>query len=142
MRRRGFTLLEMLVATSLLAIAVVGMLASLSTSLKNASRVTSQDRAALLASRKLEELLGAPRLPRGVELQGPISAEPGFEGGWRAMVTPFEGPPNVQAGATVLDRVECEVWWMEAGTRRSFRIDGYRTTVLTPEDFLAGAIPR
>ncbi len=142
MRRRGFTLLEMLVATSLMAIAVVGMLASLSTSLKNASRVTGQDRAALLASRKLEELLGAARLPRNVELQGPISSEPGFEGGWRAMVTPFEGPPNTQAGTAVLDRVECEVWWNQAGVRRSFRVDGYRTAVLTPEDMLSGAIPR
>jgi len=50
MRRRGFTLLEMLVASAIMGIAVTALLASLSASLHNAARLTEYDRAALLAA--------------------------------------------------------------------------------------------
>ena len=55
--RAGFTLLEVLVATTIMAIAVSGLLASLSTSLRVASRLTDYDRATLLAREKMDELL-------------------------------------------------------------------------------------
>ncbi len=57
MKPRGFTLLEMLVATAIMGIAVVALLANISTSMQNASRLTDYDRAALLAKRKMDELL-------------------------------------------------------------------------------------
>ena len=55
-RNRGFTLLEVMVATTIMAIAVVGLLSSLSASLRNAARLTDNDRSALLARRKMDEL--------------------------------------------------------------------------------------
>jgi hypothetical protein len=33
----------------------------------------------------------------------------------------------------VLERVELEVWWMAGEARRSFKLDGYRQAILTPE---------
>jgi hypothetical protein len=35
----------------------------------------------------------------------------------------------------VLDRLECEIWWMRGDKRKSFPLEGYRQTLLTPEDF-------
>jgi type II secretion system protein I len=40
MNRRGFTLLEVLVATVIMATAVIALLSNLSTSLNNAARLT------------------------------------------------------------------------------------------------------
>jgi general secretion pathway protein I len=142
MNRRGFTLLEMLVATTLIAIAVVGLLSSLSASLRNAARLTDHDRAAIVAKRKMDELLLQPRLPRFQPIEGRLTpaADAGLTGGWKATVTPFEVPPAVQPGMAILERVECEIWWMDGSRRRSFSLEGYKTSLLQTNDVLGGVI--
>ncbi|MBI3682404.1 MAG: type II secretion system protein [Acidobacteria bacterium] len=141
-RRAGFTLLEMLVATSLMAVAVVGLLAALSASLGNASRLTDHDRAAVVARRKMDELLLAARLPRYQVLESPLTPADGagLEGGWRARVSPFEVPPNAQPGSMILNRIECEIWWTHGGRRRSYRLEGFKASLLQPQDVLGGVI--
>lgn len=136
MRERGFTLLEVLVATTIMGIAVVSLLGTLSSSMRNASRVTEYDRVALVARRHVDELLLLPRIPRNQILEGPLdpALDGGLSGGWRARLTPFEAPPILQPGTGVLDRLECEIWWMQGDQRKSFTLDAYRTTVLTPAD--------
>ncbi|MBL8175022.1 MAG: prepilin-type N-terminal cleavage/methylation domain-containing protein [Bryobacterales bacterium] len=140
--RRGFTLLEMLVATTLMAIAVVGLLSSLSASLRNASRLTDHDRASIVAKRKMDELLLQPRLPRFQPIEGQLTpaADAGLTGGWKATVTPFEVPPQVNPGMAILERVECEIWWTDGSRRRTFSLEGYKTTLLQPEDIAGGLI--
>ena len=131
----GFTLLEVLVATLIMAIAVTGLLSALSTSLRNASRLTDADRAAMLARHKMDELLIAPRLPKHVLLQGPLD---GVRGGWKAMVKPFELPPNAGPGATVLEQIELQIWWDTGGSEpRTFTLQAYRPAIL-----IAGDIPQ
>ena len=134
MRQKGFTLLEVLVATAIMGIAVVTLLAALSTAMRSAARLTEYDRAALLARRKMDELLVEIRLPRNVVLQGAWDPAVGVDGGWRARLTPFEGPPRGVSGPQILDRLELEVWWMQAGQRRTFQLESYRRGVLRPED--------
>lgn len=130
--QRGFTLLEVLVATVILAIAITGLLSSLSTSLRSAGRVTDADRAAVLARRKMDELLLDNTFPRGTNVAGAWDQASGIEGGWRARLAPFEAPPDVTEGSFVLDRMELEVWWMNGDQRRNFVVEGYRTTVIKP----------
>ncbi len=143
-RNRGFTLLEVMVATTIMAIAVVGLLSSISASLRNASRLTDYDRSALLARRTLDELLLDQRLPRFAAVEGKWDrSATGMEGGWRAQVTPFDVPPGAVAGSLVLDRVELEVWWKSGDRRRTFTLEGFRRGALRPQDVaLAGAPPR
>lgn len=135
MRMRGFTLLEMLVATTIMGVAVVSLLASLSTSLRNAARLTEADRLALLARRQMDALLLDPRLPKFTVISGQFDAAltGGAEAGWRARVTPFEMQPNAGPGAAVLERVELEIWW-KAGRQRTLRLEAYRRGVLTAGD--------
>jgi len=131
---QGFTLLEVLVATAIMAIAVTGLLTSLSTSLRNAARVTSVDRATLLARQKMDELLSEPKLPKGTILEGgwDPSLTGGVKAGWRAQVTDFEKPPGAIPGSQVLERIELEVWWETNGNRQTFRLEGYRPAKLIP----------
>lgn len=128
MRSRGFTLLEMLVATLIMGIAVVGLLANISASLGNAARLTGYDRAALLARQKMDELLLDQRLPKGVPFEGRFdpALAGGAEAGWRAQLTPFEAPPNARPGTEVLERLELEIWWMSGGKRRALALEGFR----------------
>ncbi len=99
MRRGGFTLLEMLVATLIMGIAVVGLLSNISTSLQHASRLADYDRAALVARRKMNELLLDSQLPKGILVSGQFDpAATGVAGGWRARLTSFEEPPDAAPG--------------------------------------------
>jgi type II secretion system protein I len=143
-RRRsqsGFTLLEVLTATTIMAIAVVGLLSAMSASLRNAARLTDYDRAAMAARSKMDELLANPRLPKGQPVEGVFNAAaaPGGRAGWRAVLTTFETQPQPQPGMTAIDRLELEVWWMAGGTRKSLTLDGYRRSALRAEDIAGGA---
>lgn len=128
-KQSGFTLLEVLVATVIMAIAVTGLLTSLSTSLRNAARLTDYDRATQLARRKMDEILIAnPEAPKNVPLEGAWdpSLTGGIPAGWRAKVTTFEKPKGAGVGSPVLERVELEIWWMLGEERKTFNLEGYR----------------
>jgi hypothetical protein len=104
--------------------------------MRNASRVTNRDRAALLGRAKLDELLLDPQFPVDTPVEGPFdpSLTGGVAGGWRARLTRFEMPPNPAPGQQSLDRLALEIWWMANNERRTFALSGYRAHVLRPED--------
>jgi general secretion pathway protein I len=132
--RRGFTLLEVMVATTIMGIAVVTLMAGLSTSVRNAARLTDYDRAALLARARMDSLLVEPKLPQGTVLEEALDPVVlgGARGGWRAQVTPFEIAPGSGPGTPCLDRVQLEIWWMSGNQRRSFSLEGFRRGVVLP----------
>jgi type II secretion system protein I len=140
MRRGGFTLLEMLVATLIMGIAVVGLLSNISTSLQHASRLADYDRAALLARRKMNELLLDTRLPKDIFIDGRFDpATTGVAGGWRARVTSFEEPPDPAPGTPILERIELEIWWGREARLRRFSLEAFRRAVIQPATAAAGS---
>jgi general secretion pathway protein I len=118
----GFTLLEILVATTIMGLAVVGLLSSLSTSMHNAGRITDADRAAQVARNKMEELVVDPNLPFQGSLQGAFDNA----SGWTAQIGPYETPPSVGPGAVVLQRIALTVWWQSGQNQRQFPLESYR----------------
>jgi hypothetical protein len=85
------------------------------------------------------ELLLDSHLPRLQPIEGRLnpSESAGLEGGWRATLSPFEAPPQVGPGSSVLDRLELEIWWSSGGNRRRLTLDGYRRTRIA----MSGARP-
>jgi len=141
--RSGFTLLEVLVATLLMGIAVVGLLSGISASMRNAARLTEYDRAVLAARSKMDELLLDPALPRPAVIEGPFDRAllSGAEGGWRARIGLQETGPFPVIRAPVVERIELEVWWMAGGRRRTLTLESFRRSVLRPED-VGGQMPQ
>jgi general secretion pathway protein I len=137
--KRGFTLLEMLVATLIMGIAVVGLLSGISASMRNADRVKDYDRAVMLARAKMDGLLLDLAMPRDQVVEGVFDPTlmGGTKGGWRARLTIFELPPHPQPQRSLVERVELEIWWMSGETRRRFQIDGYRSNTIRPTDIAA-----
>jgi general secretion pathway protein I len=140
--RRGFTLLEVIVATTIMAVAVVTLLAGISGSTRVASRLRDYDRLVQLARLQMNGLLVEDRLPRNSILEGRFDPADtgGTQAGWQARVSRSEAPPNPVAGQFALDRIELEVWWMSGEARRSFTLDSYRKRLLMPQDIAAGGL--
>lgn len=130
--QQGFTLLEVMVATLIMAIAVTGLLAALSTSMRNAARLTDYDRAALLGRQKMDELLLARDEAQNQVLQGSwdASATGGQSMGWRALIAPFEVPVGAAPRMPILERVQLEIWWMNGDNRKTFTLEGFRRALL------------
>jgi prepilin-type N-terminal cleavage/methylation domain-containing protein len=133
----GFTLLEAMVATLILAVAVVGLLSNVSTSLQTASRLSDYDQAALLGKRQMEQLLSMPLVP-GQSYGGVFSPlqTGGMEAGWQAVVQPFEASVNVGSPA-VLDRIVLQVWWERNGRRRTLELETLKAVVPMQPDIIS-----
>ena len=140
MKRGGFTLLEVLVATVIMGLAVVGLLSGISSSMRNAARLSDYDRVVLLARAQMDALLINRQLPQFSVLEAGFNPAlmGGVPAGWRARVTPFEMPAGHPGpGTPVLERIELEVWWMAGDRRRTFTLDAFRRKLLRARDLAA-----
>jgi general secretion pathway protein I len=124
--RSGFTLLEVIVATAIMAIAVIGLLSLISGSLANAARVKEYDRAAMLARRQMGELLVSEPLPLATDLGGNFDDA----SGWQARAEPFALPVRAVAGQPMLVRIELDIWWESESRRKSAAFEGYRRMLI------------
>jgi type II secretion system protein I len=134
--RRGFTLLEMMVAATVMAIAVVGLMSTLSGAARNAARLRDYDRAVQLARLRMNELLLDEAIPRNAEVAGQFdrSLSSGLECGWRARVSLWKTPPYLAPGDFALERLDLEVWWGAGAGRRTLAISSYRRHALTQDE--------
>jgi prepilin-type N-terminal cleavage/methylation domain-containing protein len=122
MKRNGFTLLEVMVATLIMGIAVAGVLSALSTSVRSASRLTAYDRAAMLSRSKMDELLTDKSIPFGATLAGNFDDSTG----WTAQFTPYVSYQGGGPGTPCLERVQLEIWWNDGAQRQTFALEGFR----------------
>ena len=128
--RRGFSLLEMLVATALLGAVIIGLLTLVTSSLSNAMVVQEYDRAAMLGKAKMNELLVVSHLAIGQPMNGRYDED----WHWEAVVTPFEVIPPVRVGGLMILRIQLLVSWRNAAGNRRREFVGYRTVPIRPED--------
>jgi type II secretion system protein I len=127
MKRAGFTLLEVMVATLIMGIAVVSLLSSIGASMRNASRLTAYDRAVMLSRTKMDEILLDHRIPTGSTIEGNFDSE----SGWRAHLSPFDTMRGAPPGSVMLERVELQIWWNTAnGDKHTFPLEGFRRSAI------------
>jgi len=132
----------MIVATTIMGIAVAGVMSGISSTTRNAARLRNYDRVVQLARVRMNGLLADPRVLVNVAQEGLFdpAITGGLECGWRARVTVAESMPYAAPGDYVLDRIQLEIWWTSGAERRTFPLESYRRRTLRPED-VAGLTP-
>jgi general secretion pathway protein I len=130
-RQRGFTLLEMIVATLIMGIAVTGLLSGIAGATRNASRVREYDRVAQLAREQMNRLLVDYTIPQNGSIGNNFDVDltGGMESGWQAQTTVAASSPNPAAGQYFLERIQLEIWWMSGANRRSVMLEGFRKNI-------------
>jgi general secretion pathway protein I len=115
-RARGFTLLEILLATAIMGTAVAALFSLLSGALGNASRLQAPSRALLLGESRMNELLSAGTetgvgtlmaMPLDQMLQGRWDDQ--FR--WEAQATRWNAAPETPPGQLVMVRIALDVFW-------------------------------
>ncbi|MCR6663452.1 MAG: prepilin-type N-terminal cleavage/methylation domain-containing protein [Luteimonas sp.] len=134
-RQRGYTLLEVIVAFSVLALALTLLLGSLSGSSRQVRWSTDAGRAALLAQSLLDQTgVGEALLPGRSEGE--------LEEGryrWSLEVAPFVDPDRPGAGVTDgnaprLLRLQLTLAWREGGARERLQLSTLRLVQPDPRD--------
>jgi len=139
-RERGFTLLEMIVSTLIMSIAVVGMMSGLAGATRNAARLRDYERIAQAARLRMNELMVDTTFLPDAPVNGNFDPEKtgGLEAGWQARASNFETSPPPQhppmPGETVLDRIQLDVWWINGSSRRTFTLETIRRRVVLPPE--------
>ena len=130
--KRGFTLLEMLVASTIMAIAVVGLLSCIAGATRNAAHLRDYDRMVQLARLRMNDLLADESLPRDQVLKGDFDTRltGGLPVSWQARLSTVEAPPQRMTGEPFLERIELKISWTSGNQDRTFTLDAHRTHTL------------
>ena len=119
----------MIVATAILATAIIGLLTLTSVSLSNAAVIREYDRAAMLARAKMSELLEVNPLPLGEVMAGAFDESTR----WEARAEPFDVVPPTAIGRPMLVRVELTVAWVAREREKFIQLEGYRSMRIQQE---------
>jgi len=126
----GFSLIEVLVATIILAVAVSALLANLSTSTSNLFRTNDIDRLTFLSKRKMDELISVQAIPLGAGISGVLETDEKQNptAGFTYAITPITGIGQ-NTGERV-DLVRLETWIQSGSRKKTLRLDSFRTVKL------------
>lgn len=133
----------MIVATLIMGIAVVGLLAGISGATRNAARLRDYDRIVELSRLRMNELLVDQKMPLNTVTEGSFdpAIAAGLDAGWRAQLTAFEMPPAPSPGLLALEQVRLEVWWMEGSQKHTVYFEALRRKTLRPDDMSSAVAP-
>ena len=116
-RRRGFTLVELLVALTLLAVVGGSLLQLFHSGLRTARLAGAQSHAVLLARSKLNELQAYQSLQPGV-----LSGRFDDDYQWEAVLTQSPQPDSVEDGRLQLLDLLLTIGWGDPGDTRTFTL--------------------
>ena len=118
---RGFSLLEMAVATLLLAVAAAGLLGAISESLAAAHSARDREAAIELSRSAMNEILAMRPLLLGEQAR--VSSD--GQSGWVASVR-LDDRFGADARGRRLLHIRLEVWWLAEGERKTTALETYR----------------
>jgi prepilin-type N-terminal cleavage/methylation domain-containing protein len=128
---RGFTLIEVLVAASVIAIVATALFGLLSTSLSNLRKVEDLHRYELAAQDVMNRVLSLPDVPVPAMAKGTVENS---NAQWTVSIDPW-APPKVDADTQqAIVKVHVVVTWPGRSNDRNIELESLKTTKLVSYD--------
>ncbi|MET4579503.1 type IV pilus modification PilV family protein [Ottowia thiooxydans] len=118
-RVQGFSLLEILVAFAIMAIALGMLYRVMGNNARHTGQLAGQERAMVLAQSLLAAYQVAPA--EGIQASGETA---GY--GWTVQSAPFPTPANDQPRAARLHELRISIQWMDGTMQRSYALASVR----------------
>jgi prepilin-type N-terminal cleavage/methylation domain-containing protein len=129
---RGFTLIEVLVAASVLGIVATALFGLLSTSLANLHKVEELHQYELAAQDLMNRVLFLPALPVPASAEGFLNDN--LRGHWAVDIAPW-APPNLEkVPDPAVVKVHVVVSWTGRSTNRSIELESLKVTKIDSYD--------
>ena|ERR1051326_7203815 len=128
---RGFTLIEVLVAASVLAIMATALFGLLSSSLSNLHKIEDLHRYELAAQDVMNRVLSLPDVPVPAMAQGTIENS---SAQWTVSVDPWAPPTVDKETRQAIVKVRVVVTWPGRSADRNIQLESLKTTKLVSYD--------
>lgn len=129
---RGFTLLEVLVAMTLVGLGLAVAFTAISSTARLDEKMTAHSAAMMLARAKLDEALANPDFDVAKDPEDERYA--GTEFGYRIQLHPVEllsrnQQDSIRSFQQKLERIDIEVFWGAKGAKQSYTLSSYRIAI-------------
>jgi len=121
--RRGFTLIEVLVAASVLGIAATALFGLLSTSLSNLRKVEDLHRYELAAQDLMNRVLLLQTLPAPATAEGAVD---NLSANWRVKITPWAPATLEKKPEQAVLNIQVEVIWPGRSSQRNVAVESLK----------------
>jgi prepilin-type N-terminal cleavage/methylation domain-containing protein len=128
---RGFTLIEVLVAASVLAIMATALFGLLSTSLSNLRKVEDLHRYELAAQDVMDRVLSLPDVPVPAMAQGAVENSSAH---WAVSIDPWAPSSVDKETPQAIVKVRVVVTWPGRSTDRNIELESLKTTKVVSYD--------
>jgi type II secretion system protein I len=130
-RESGFTLVEVLVAASVLAIVATALFGLLSRSLSNLRKVEELHQYELATVDVMNRILSLPALPPSATAQGSLNTAGGR---WTATIDPWAPPTLEKMADQAVVRIHVVVTWPGQSSQRSIDVESLKVAKIQNYD--------
>ena len=129
---QGFTLIEVIVAAAVFAIAATALFGLFSKSLFNLRKIEDVHRYQLAGEEVLNRVLALPKLPAEAYVEGNVE---GLDARWTVMVRPWI-PGNLQSRTSeAIMKIDVEVQWPGRAGPRNIRLETVKPVPVSYENY-------
>jgi general secretion pathway protein I len=127
-RQRGFTLIEVVVASAVFGIAATAIFSLLSSSLSNIKRVQDIHRFQLAGQEMMNRVLLLESLPPGDKIEGKLKQ---LDGRWVVTISPWIPKTLENNTPEAVMKIDVEILWNGRAGERSVRLETVKASALS-----------